>query len=89
VTLSQRWDLSAGALYLRLAEGKVSRTAEISDDVNVDLDWRGEVVGIEVLAPGTLWPLAAVIRRFPQISDEAFAELAAGYPFPPPVAEVA
>jgi uncharacterized protein YuzE len=84
VAVTQQWDLEAGLLYLRLAKGPVDRTVEIDASTNVDLDAAGKVLGIEVLAPGTPWPLARVLRRFPQISEEAGRELAAGYPHPPP-----
>lgn len=89
MTVSQQWDLTAGLLYLRLAAGDVDRTVEVDAATNVDLSRAGKVLGIEVLAPGTLWPLARVLRRFPNISEEDGQELAAGYPFPVPVTEVA
>ena len=60
----------------------------IGDDTNVDLDAAGTVLGIELLSPGTPWPLAGVMQQFPQISDEDFRELAAFYPYPPPVVEM-
>jgi len=87
MAVSQQWD--ARGLYLRLGEGGAAWAQKISDGVYVDVDEQGAPVGIEVRRPGTAWPLAAVLRRFPGISDEVFAELAAGYPFPPPAAEVA
>ena len=42
-------DLVAGAWYVRLRAGNVSRTAEISDDVMVDLDGDGAMLGLELL----------------------------------------
>lgn len=81
MTVSQQWDLSHGLLYLRLAHGPVARTVEADAATNVDLDAAGAVLGIEVLAPGTPWPLERILRGYPQISDDDARELAAGYPF--------
>jgi uncharacterized protein YuzE len=86
--VTQEYDLDADALYLKLAEGTFSRTVAIDDGCNVDLDAGGKLLGIEVLEPGSVWPLAAILRRF-KISDEDAAELMAGYPFPPPIVSVA
>jgi uncharacterized protein YuzE len=88
VTVTQRWDLATGALYLRLAEGQAARTAEISDDVNVDLDGHGRVLGIELLAPGQPWPLLRIFRDYPVAEADQYA-LIAGYPFVPCSVEVA
>ena len=44
------YDPEADAAYVRLANGKaVDRTVEFDDDVQVDLDADGNIVGIEIL----------------------------------------
>lgn len=40
---------SADAAYIRLGEGDMKRTSEIDDDVLVDFDAAGHVLGVEVL----------------------------------------
>jgi hypothetical protein len=43
------------------------------------------VLGIEVLAPGSHWPLTEIIHRYRHlISDGDMRELIAGYPFAAP-----
>ncbi len=42
-------DAEAGAFYVYLARRPVARTERVNDCVLVDLDERGEAVGIEVL----------------------------------------
>lgn len=76
--VTQEYDLDANALYLRLAEGTAARTIEIDDSTNVDLDAAGKLLGIEVLNPGSGWPLIPVLRQF-RVSDEDAAMLLAGY----------
>ncbi|MCS7266205.1 MAG: DUF2283 domain-containing protein [Armatimonadetes bacterium] len=43
------YDPQADAIYLRLKKGRVHETIEISDGVLVDLDEKGDPLGIEVL----------------------------------------
>lgn len=40
--------------YVRLFEGEIARTAEVADDILVDVDAVGQVLGIEVLG-GRNW----------------------------------
>lgn len=42
-------DSLAGALYIKLKNGKIYETIEVADEVFVDLDKGKEVLGIEVL----------------------------------------
>ncbi|MET1123714.1 MAG: DUF2283 domain-containing protein [Archaeoglobaceae archaeon] len=37
--------------YIRIKEGKIEVSEPLSDDIIVDLDERGEVIGIEILLP--------------------------------------
>jgi uncharacterized protein YuzE len=43
------YDLEVDALYLRISDAKVMDTCEIEDDVMVDYDAEGQVVGVEIL----------------------------------------
>lgn len=38
--------------YLKIRETKIACTVEVSDEVNVDFDADGQVVGVEVLLDG-------------------------------------
>lgn len=42
-------DKEADAAYLRLGEGKITRTEEVFPDVILDLNADGKVIGIEIL----------------------------------------
>ncbi len=59
------YDADADALYARISS----------------VDAAGRVVGIEVLNPGRIWPVAAILRRYPDISDEEAATLVGACPF--------
>jgi uncharacterized protein YuzE len=43
------YDRDADALYVRLQEKYVARTAEIEDGLNLDIDDEGKLIGLEVL----------------------------------------
>lgn len=45
-----RYSQEADALYIRLRETKIEDTDEVSEDLIIDYDTNGSVVGIEVLA---------------------------------------
>ena len=48
---SLEYDSSCNALYIRLKRGKVAESEPISDNLILDLNKRGEILGIEVLGP--------------------------------------
>jgi len=48
---SVEFDPKVNAMYIRLKEGKVAESEPLADNVIVDIDENGEVVGIEVLLP--------------------------------------
>jgi uncharacterized protein YuzE len=73
------YDARASALYIRLAAGKVARTPQIDEGTLVDLDADGRLLGIEVLRPGSAWPLAEILRRW-EVSDGDAAMLMVAYP---------
>lgn len=43
------YDNDVDALYIRIQDKKVFRTQEIEEGVNVDLDERGAVIGLEII----------------------------------------
>jgi uncharacterized protein YuzE len=43
------YDKEADAMYIRVKKGKVHKTLEVSDGVNVDVDKEGHALGIELL----------------------------------------
>ena len=48
------FDPLAKAMYIALEEGKVKRTIEFAPETFIDLDDKGNLIGIELLNPGTL-----------------------------------
>jgi len=48
---SLEFDKEACALYVRLKEGKPARSEPVGESIILDLDERGELLGIEVLLP--------------------------------------
>ncbi len=56
-------DIAAGAVYMKLRDGEVAETVEVSDaDAYVDLDAEGNVLGIEFLS-------LEEFHRFTQTAD--------------------
>jgi len=43
------YDKEVDALYIRIQEKKVSRTRELEDGLNLDLDENGKLIGLEIL----------------------------------------
>ena len=43
------YDNQVDAIYIRLQEKYVTRTVEIEDGLNIDLDENGKLIGLEVL----------------------------------------
>jgi uncharacterized protein YuzE len=70
------YDLNAGALFIRLGDAEVARTAEAGDNAAVDLDASGGVVGIEVITVGYSWPLTDILDTY-SITPQDAAELRA------------
>lgn len=65
--LAVEFEPRGDAVYLRLSDEAVTRTAEIEDEVLVDYDAEGRLVGIEILGledPGVVDVLARLKRRF-------------------------
>jgi len=49
--VSVEYDPEANAIYIRIKKGEVETSEPLSDDIIVDLDENGEVLGIEILLP--------------------------------------
>lgn len=43
-----QWDNESECAYVALADGDIARTLEVTDNVMLDLDANGNVLGIEV-----------------------------------------
>lgn len=61
--VSVEFDPEVNALYIRLCKGKVSSSEPIADNITVDLNEQGRIVGFELLLP-------------PKMRDEVKAQLA-------------
>ena len=48
---SLEYDTDSNALYIRLKRGKVAESEPISDNLILDLNRKGEIIGVEVLGP--------------------------------------
>lgn len=73
------FDPEVQAWYMTLSDASVSRTVHVSDEVVVDVDAAGLVVGVEFLvAPAAIEPdvREALFERFPLVR-KALAELQA------------
>jgi uncharacterized protein YuzE len=49
---SLEFDEEAGALYLRLRRGKVSSSEPLAENVILDVDAKGKLLGLELLFSG-------------------------------------
>jgi len=47
--VSVEYDPSCNALYIKIRKGKVAESEPVSDDVIVDINQEGEILGIEIL----------------------------------------
>lgn len=56
-------DPKALAIYVKLREGKVSRTKEFAKEVFADINSEGKLIGVEILRPGTL-AIRRIAKRF-------------------------
>ena len=86
--MALEYDLDAGVLYIRLADGKVARTRELDDNTFIDVDDAGNVLGVEVIAIRYPWALAEVLQM-DGITASAKAQMLAYFAPPmPPVMSV-
>lgn len=57
------FDTVTKAVYIALEVKKAARTIEFAPEVFVDLNYKGELIGIELLNPGTLY-LKKIAKEF-------------------------
>ncbi len=43
------YDSEVDALYIRIQEKKVSRTKELEEGINIDLDEENKIIGLEII----------------------------------------
>lgn len=67
--VSVQLDSDAGAAYLRLSTNSVARTVEFNEDIYVDLDGMGVVVGVELLDLMTPIPMDTLASKHHIHSD--------------------
>ena len=53
---SLEFDAEAAALYLKVREGKVASTGPLAENVIVDLDDKGKLLGLELLLSPKMKP---------------------------------
>jgi uncharacterized protein YuzE len=57
------YDKIADAAYMTLRKGKVSKTIEMSDNVIIDLDKKGNLLGIEMLSASKQLPKGKLNKK--------------------------
>ena len=55
--MEYRYEADTDDLYIRLRSEAVARTLEVTNGCLVDVDYKGEAVGIEVLSASRGWPV--------------------------------
>ncbi|MFN3479305.1 MAG: DUF2283 domain-containing protein [Thermodesulfovibrionales bacterium] len=68
------YDRYAKALYIRLQEKERSRTVEINEKLNLDLDEKGNLIGIEILNPED-YPVEEILRPIVEEYTDKDAEI--------------
>ena len=43
------YDKEVDSLYIRIQEKEVSRTKEIEEGINIDMDDQGKIIGLEII----------------------------------------
>jgi uncharacterized protein YuzE len=67
------YDSYAKALYIRLQEKERNRTLEVNENLNLDLDEKGNLIGIEILNPGD-YPIERILKPSVEEYTEKDAE---------------
>ncbi len=57
------YDTLAKAVYIELEKTRVAKTKEFAPEVFLDFDYKGELIGVELLNPGTLY-LRKIAKTF-------------------------
>jgi uncharacterized protein YuzE len=75
LSITGRGDGTLEAAYIHLSDGKVARTREVIEDVLlVDYDSKGNLVGIEILAPVRLANLTKLVDAPQRTSFRKFVK---------------
>ena len=56
------YDKEADAMYIRVKSGKVHKTLEVSDAVNIDVDKKGRALGVEILFVSSQMPRKSITK---------------------------
>ena len=56
------YDREVDALYIRLQEKYVAKTVELEEGLNIDLDEKGKLIGLEVLDATERYSLADIFN---------------------------
>jgi len=56
------YDKEVDALYIRIQEKEVSKTIEIQEGVNIDIDENSKIVGLEILDATKRYSLADIFN---------------------------
>jgi uncharacterized protein YuzE len=67
------YDRYAKALYIKLQEKERGRTLEINENLNLDIDEKGNLVGIEILNPED-YPIEDILKPSVEEYTEVDAE---------------
>lgn len=67
------YDHYAKALYIRLQEKEGGRVIEINENLNLDLDEKGNLIGIEILNPED-YPIEKILKPIVEEYTEKDAE---------------
>ena len=56
-------DRRAGAAYIQVGHGDIYRTHSINEDINIDLDRYGQIIGIEYLSLSASFPTSEGLSK--------------------------
>ncbi|MBI3615428.1 MAG: DUF2283 domain-containing protein [Candidatus Omnitrophica bacterium] len=64
------YDIQAKAAYIKLSDDRVAKTIEYADFINLDLDDKGQLVGIELLWVRPRQVAVQIHRKLNQLARE-------------------
>lgn len=56
------YDREVDALYIRIQEKEVSRTKEVAEGVNLDIDEEGKIIGLEIIGATERYNLKDILN---------------------------
>ncbi|OHB90566.1 MAG: hypothetical protein A3E19_07145 [Planctomycetes bacterium RIFCSPHIGHO2_12_FULL_52_36] len=56
------YDREVDALYIRIQEKEVSRTKEVAEGVNLDIDEEGKIIGLEIVGATERYNLKDILN---------------------------